>query len=273
MKKRIAFFLVAFLAVGVVDAGAQFWEKKEWKQWSKGDAQKMLEDSPWAKKWKMGEVLQLAFGQPTQGTGREDRPEMYYVVQLRSAQPIRQGVIRLAQIANNYAKMPDAQKQAFDHQGGAYIDKVYEDVVVVHVVYGSNVTMVERNMARLWQGFPEGVVPTDTYLTASNGKRVAPVRLISPPGGGYEFELIFPRLENNEPIIGPNDTHIRVEFPTPDLRALGGGADNTAIAATDPGNRPISTDTSSRQILERSRTRVFAEFKLDKMKFNGKLEY
>jgi hypothetical protein len=183
-------------------------------------------------------------------------------LQLRSAQPVRQAVIRQAQTSSQFAKLPDDQKKAFETQGQAFVDKSYDDVIVVHVVFGCNVQVVERNMMRLWQSFAADELPAKTYLISTNGKRVPPVKIISPPGGGLEFELIFPRNVGNEPIVTPADKAIRIEFPTPDLTAFGAGGD-TKLDATTP--RVLEDDNT--------RTRVFAEFKLDKMKYNGKLEF
>jgi hypothetical protein len=223
-------------------ARAQFWEKKPWKEWSKGDAKKMLEDSPWAKKWQIGQSQQVTFGQPTGGTGDQGSSQIWYIIQLRSARPIREGVFREMQLNSQYSKMSDAEKKAFDEQGEGFISKSYEDSILVHVVYGSNQQPIEREMARHWQGYPAGTVPMGANLISSRNVRVGVARLISPPGATYEFEMVFPRLVNGEPWITPEDKRLRVEFPHPAVGGMGSA-------------------------------RVFVEFNLEKMKIGDKLEY
>jgi hypothetical protein len=258
MKAVVRWLFLLGLLIVSPPANAQFWEKKEWTSWSKSEAQRMLEDSPWAKKWTQAEVREVPFGQPTGGTERENRIQLYYIAQLRSASPVRMAVVRRAQFTPQYEKMSEAEKKAFAEQSAAFVNKTYEDVVVVHVVYGSNVQFYERAMANFWQGFPDGTVPINTHLITSKGKRVLPIRLISERGGAYEFELIFPRLVNERPLLDPDDKALRLEFPTPDIAGI-------EEAIRSQGGRAV--------VPQERTARAFIEFKTDKMIYKGKLEY
>ena len=97
-------------------------------------------------------------------------------------------------------------------------------------------------MRRYWQGFPEGVLPQNVYLTTSSGTRLEPFAWKPAPGGATSFEFFFPREVNGEPAIRPTDTSLRLEFPNPAIRGL-------------------------------QDTRAFLEFKLDKMKYKGAVSY
>jgi hypothetical protein len=241
MKLRAVSLSALVLSLVAPSLLAQFWEKKVWKEWSNGEAKKILEDSPWARKWTQGETREVAFGQPSGGTGREDRPTVYYIVQFRSARPVREGVLREVQLSSQFQNLSEADKKNFESQADAFRNKNYDDVILIHVLYGSNVQIYEREMARFWQGFPQNTVPMNCSLISSSNVRVAPFRLVSPQTGAYEFELIFPRRVNGELWIKPDDKKIRVEFPHPNV-GIGGA-------------------------------RVFIEFDLEKMKWNGQLEY
>jgi hypothetical protein len=221
---------------------AQFWKEKEWREWSKDETTKMLEDSPWAKKWTQGQVGEVPFGQPSMGTGREVRPNLYYIVQFRSARPIREAVLRQVQLGSQFKKMSDLEKKRFEEQAEEYRSRSYDEVILIHVIYGSNVQIYERDMARFWQGFPTGTVPMSANLISSRGTKVGCVRLVSPPGSAYEFELVFPRLIGGEPWITSEDKRLRVEFLHPNVGGM------------------------------RSE-RVFVEFNLEKMAVDGKAEY
>ena len=140
MKRRrnvIAVLGILSLAVLTVQA-EDFWVKKDWTKWSKDDVNKMLQDSPWSKKWGKGEVMLSAtlpsqsqsnpahdpkggsgtLGAPigTSGTAQEGAAgdsnlEVHYFVELQSALPVRQAMVRRAQLNNNYDKL-DADQQS-----------------------------------------------------------------------------------------------------------------------------------------------------------------
>lgn len=253
--KRAAWF---FIAVALVTAGfAQGpWVKKDWKQWSKDDCKKILEDSPWAQRWSESNAKMANFATRARGTagvGSESELAVYYVVQFRSALPVREAVVRQALIANRYDDLEPEQQEAMRKQTEGFLKRNYDDVIVVHVVYGSNVQEYNRDLTTFWQThYPEGAVPQEAFLNGPKGQKVTPVRLISPKGGAQEFELIFPRMVEGKPLLEPGDKTISVEFLAP------------AVGSVDPQGRVV---TSS------SNTRVFTEFKVDKMMLNGQLIY
>ena len=241
---------MALLAAGLTIAGVSFaqgpWGKKDWKQWSKDDCKKVLEDSPWARHWSQSDVKMANFAtrtSGTQGVGSEAELAISYVVQFRSARPIREAVVRQMLIQNQYDRLDAKQKEAMEKQAEGFLNRDYADVIVVHVVYGSNVQEYNRDLAAFWQThYPEGTVPLDVFLDGSRRQKVPPLRLISPKGGAQEFELIFPRTVDGKPLLEPGDKSVAVEFASP------------AIGQVDS-------------------FRVFVEFKADKMILDGQLVY
>lgn len=238
-------FLVA-VALTTASFAQGPWAKKDWKQWSKDDCKKVLEDSPWAQRWSQSNSKVANFATPsrgTQGVGSESELSVYYVVQFRSARPIREAVVRQVLIANQYDLMDPEKKEAMRKQTEGFLNRNYDDVIVVHVVYGSNVQEYNRDLATFWQThYSEGTVPQEAFLNGPRGQKVAPMRLISPKGGAQEFELIFPRVVEGKPILEPGDKTIGVEFVSP------------AVGSVDSA-------------------RVFTEFKVDKMALNGQIIY
>jgi hypothetical protein len=243
MKARNVSLALLALCVCAAAAFAQgFWDKKDWQSWSKEECKKMQEDSPWAQKWYRTHVAQDRFGQPTKGDTRETEQFIFYVIQLRSALPVRQAFIRDVQVRSKYDKMGAAEKKNFDASADAFLSRKYEDVIVVHVLYGTNIQNDEREMMKFWQSYPEGTVPMEAYLSTSTGTRVPPIKYVAAKGGGLEFELIFPRHLNGEPIITRDVKTISVEFQHPNI-----GPEGAA--------------------------RVFQDFKIDKMTVNGTVLY
>ncbi len=253
MRTRLAVILA--LALGL--AGTAFaqgpWAKKDWKQWSKDDCKKILEDSPWARRWAHSEAKMANFatrpdaqgrgGSGTEGVGSESELTIYYIVQFRSALPIRQAVVRQAQIENKYDRMESKQREAVDKQTEGFLNRKFDDIIVVHVMYGSNVQEYNRDLATFWQThYPEGTVPQEAFLDGPKGQKITPLRLLSPKGGAQEFELIFPRLVNGEPLVSPSDKTVGIEFVAPTIAKIAG-------------------------------ERVFVEFKLDRMTLDGRPVY
>ncbi len=243
MKTRNLLRVALILLLGATAVLAQeFWVKNEWQKWSESECRKLLEESPWARKWTRGEVREVTIGQPTGGTGRESEPVITYVIQFRSALPVRQAFIRQFQIRNKYDKMSPEEKKKFDASAEAFLNRSYEDVIVIHVLYACNVQMYERELMRIWQSYPSGTVPLEATLINSKNERVAPIKFISPPGGAQEFELIFPRQIDGRPFVNSDVKSLRVEFPHPNVGNMGSA-------------------------------RVFEEFKTDKMTVGGQVLY
>jgi hypothetical protein len=268
MKIRRNFFAGAMTVVllSALSARAEdFWIKKGWKQWSKDECAKILQDSPWTKKWSKGNVNLTAAmpgssGASSEGAGGENSPEIHYVVQFRSSLPIREATVRLQQIQMKYEKMPDAQKKDFDTRAEALLSKTYDDVILVHVEYGSNVQAFERQMATYWKSIPPESIPIDLYLINERGDRIAPARFVSPQNANYAFDLYFPRTKSNEPIIHEGDKSLSIQFTHPAV-----GTQSTA------GGDPLTN--LSPTLTAFGEERVLVQYKLGKMMINGKLSY
>jgi hypothetical protein len=267
MRLTLRFSAVAVLTAVSFAQGP--WIKKDWKQWSKDDCKKVLEDSPWAQRWSESNAKMANFATRTRGTsgvGSESELEVYYVVQFRSALPVRQAVVRQALIASGYDHMEPPKQKDMERQTESFLNRTYDDVIVVHVIYGSNVQEYNRDLVAFWQTtYPEGTVPQEAFLNGPKGRKISPIRLISPKSGAQEFELIFPRVIEGQPLVEPGDKTISVEFRAP------------SVGSVDLQGRIVSQDQLGRAVTSNNAgavtTRVFKEFKVDKMMQNGQIIY
>jgi len=246
MRRRYAVGILAVFALAVLTAAADdFWAKRDWTQWSASECKKMLEDSPWARrvmKENESNVNRLPSA-GNQGTGAQpgtaaessgkDTGEINYVVQMRSAAPIRQALIRQTQIDRQYDKMTDADKKAFDAQ----MEKLYkynDDTIAVHVRYYGNRDPLGTDLEKSWKSLPPDTVPADMILISSNGTKVTPLTFVADPDGKDEFDLTFPRSAFAQGL-----KTFKLQIPSPAL-----------------GDFPSA--------------KVMVEFKVDKMTFGGK---
>jgi hypothetical protein len=297
MMRRYAAAVLAILSVSAVAVCAgDVWVDKDWKLWSKDEVKVVLQDSPWSKHWAKGQVNTSAAVPGVSGAGREgaageNAPRIDYYLQIRSAMPVRQAVIRDFQIDRSYDSMSEAEKKAFDAQSAQFLNRVYSDVIVLHVLYSSNIQTFERQLADHWQSIRPDSVPVDFYLITERGDRFSPVHFTSPKGGAYEFDMAFPRTVNGEPIIHPDDKTFQIQFVNPAVgtqsatapsgygSATGGATEHKPGTTTANPVRELPPTSSStrpantRAVPNFKAERVLVEFNVQNMMWNGKITY
>jgi hypothetical protein len=298
IRRRNAFAVLGILLIAVLTVQAEdFWVKKDWTKWSKDACNKMLQDSPWSKKWGKGEVL-LSAALPSQqqtnpandpktasgtlgsssigttGAGQEGAAgdtqlELHYYIELQSALPIREALVRRAQFANNYDKLDAEHKKAFDAQVQSLLEATYQDVIAVRVSYGSAQQYLERQLANYWKSLPSDGLPVDVYLINEKGDHISPVKFVSPNSAEYSFELFFPRMQNNEPVIRATDKTFSIQFPHPAIGSQKTGSN----VPTDPNNPNAAGNTLNPTSPSLGKERVLVTYQLNKMMVGGKPSY
>ena len=259
---KFAGVLAVLLLATLVAQAEDFWVKKDWKQWSKDECNKILQDSPWSRKWAKSQMASPQMpgvsGANAEGASGEKTPEMHYDIELQSSLQIREAAVRLSQINQKYDKMSAAEKKDFDAKADSILNHTYDDVIWIHVSFGSNLQSFEREMAIYWKAIPPEAPPIDMYLITERGDRVPPVRFNASKTGAYSFDLIFPRMMNREPVVHDSDKMLSLQFTHP---AIGNQTQKVTTNPSDP-----SIDVFGEE-------RVLVQFKLDKMAVNGKASY
>jgi hypothetical protein len=300
MRRRIMASGLVFLGLAalVVRAG-DGWVDTDWHQWSKDEVNVVLHDSPWSKRWAKGQVNTSAAlpgisGAGAQGAAGEGAPRIDYYFQIRSAEPVRDAIVRQFQFDQSYdTTMTADQKKSFDDRALQILNRRYDDVILVHVIYSSNIQAFERDLATYWQSLTQDSIKDKVYLITERGERIAPNRFVSSRAGAYEFELNFPRTVNGEPLIHPADKEFSIQFTNPAVgtsapagsgsSTMTGSPSGGAIAAkqgTAAANRtPLpptganSTNPSSHTVANFKAERVLVQFNVDSMMWKGKLTY
>jgi hypothetical protein len=303
LMRCFKFAVLTILSVAVVGVqAADVWVDKDWKQWSKEDVKVLLEHSPWAKGWAKGQVntssaVPSVSGAGQEGAAAENAPTIHYYLQIRSAEPVREAVIRQFQLDQGYdTSMTEAQKKSFDERAAQFLNRKYDDVINVHVVYSSNIQEFERELAVYWQNITQDSVPNDFYLITERGNHIAPTRYVAPKTGAYEFDLSFPRVVNGEPVIHDGDKGFSIQFTNP---AVGAGSPNGSTPSSAPkgpstvatggatARKPGSTvgtrsplpptggsaSPTNHSVANFKAERVLVEFNVPSMMWQGKLTY
>ena len=254
MKNTAGWLLAALLVGGATAGAAEFWEKKKYIQWSETDVHKMLTDSPWARQHIEAEVHidpleapPVPGGAPTGDSdiglrAREQNPRLTYQFQIRSALPIRQALVRRAQLQQGYDRLPAEEKQTLDQQAGQFLAKEFPDQVVIHVSFESNIDFDQRELARHWQTQTTEKLRNTVYLIGAKGVKAQLQEFVLADGSGQAFQFTFPRTVEGQALAAPQDKELQLEFIHPDIRGRG-------------------------------EKRVLVKFKINKMMVDSQLEY
>lgn len=245
-------------------SGAEFWEKKKFTQWNEKEVQKMLSDSPWTQDFQDADVHidplerpSLSSGPPANESGagapptddtdvglraRESFARLAYVIQIRSALPLRQALVRRAQLQQNYERMLAEDRQRFDQEIERFLAEDFSDRVVIFVSFDSNIDFDKRELARHWQAQSTQTLKNSVFLIGGKGRKaeLQDFKLANP--NGQAFQLTFPRKVDGEELVGPGDKNLMLEFI-----------------------HPATTRKPER--------RALVEFKVKKMLVDGQLEY
>ncbi len=296
-RRFVAGALMTLGLAVLVTMADEAWADKDWHQWSKDEVNVVLHDSPWSKRWAKGQVNTSAAlpgisGAGQEGAAGEGAPRIDYYFQIRSAEPVRDAIVRQFQFDQSYdTSMSASEKKSFDEKAAQIINRRYDDSIVVHVLYSSNIQAFERDLATYWQSLTQDSIKDRVYLITERGDRIAPNRFVSSRTGSYEFELNFPRTVNGEPLIHPDDKEFSIQFTNPpvgDTQSTGSRAPNSAGLAqsgaareasrgTTAANRnPLpptganSTNPTSHTVASFKAERVLVQFNVASMMWKGK---
>lgn len=207
MKNKLT--VVMFLTICLAAAGSAFGQKqsKPWKEWSKNDAQKVLNDSPWAH-----QQVDQDFVEPTPLTRPADpsidarlkqNEGMTYGIRFFSARPIRQAFVRMIQFQKKDLP-PDTVSRL-----NTFAEFVSEDSIIIAVtVENPDANMLGKAM-QIMRNAATAEIKNSTYLERSDGKRVFLDQYTPPGPDGFGARFIFPRLLDGKPFLNPDFTIVR----------------------------------------------------------------
>ncbi len=177
-----------------VEAGTkhQPWVEKDWTQWTSTDCENVLKYSPWAYYSDEG--------------GRETGPSVYVsdwiLIQLRSALPIRQALLRQIQLQKHYDKMDSQKRQAFDQEHAADLAEGDNSQVVVWETHGGQDDLPRGSRDDLRDSNPM----RQCALLLSDGALVMPLQItVSGLTMSNTAEYVFPRMVNGKPLYASTD--------------------------------------------------------------------
>ncbi len=199
--------------------------EKPWTDWSKKEAQKILEDSPWAQTQVETDTSQSFFS-PTSAPGvngagvtsttgsREAQGatnqaiDIKYHVRLFSARPIREAHARQLILQQ---KLPDDAVERLRN----FAEVKAENSIIVTVAYESNDQRYGNRVMQAFNSAVTGTLKNNTYLQRNDGKQLFLEEYVPPGKDGFGARFIFLRFPDQKPFVEPNTTELRffAQFP------------------------------------------------------------
>jgi hypothetical protein len=183
------------------------WIAKDWTQWNIDDCNAVLKSSPW------GERPNSAGESSTSGPMVSSSAET--IVQLRSALPIRQALLRKLQLDESYSRMNPEKKQAFDQAHAHDLDP--PDRILIYIENGASTTLPPAGSGSLISPTSASTARQAALLRSDNDL-VLPIAVTmlkkSDEYGNY-IQYSFPRSLAGKPVYSANDPRLVIELGAP----------------------------------------------------------
>src|ERR1051325_1561365 len=158
---------------------AQDKKPKPWTEWSKKDAEKILNDSPWGQTQTVTDTSEMYYSPTTtpsngglKNTNSRDTQgatnqatNVKYRIRWLSARPIRQALMRLIML-----NMKDQPDPSLAERMKNYAESRAEDEIVIAVTFEANDQRFGGPAMQAFNGATTGSLKNDTYLERGDGQ-------------------------------------------------------------------------------------------------------
>jgi hypothetical protein len=222
----MTFFAALTLSLALTTVVAQK-KDKPWTDWSKKDAEKMLNDSPWAQTQTDTDTSQMFFSPTNQpGTGSMtqstsvniDRAitgatnqavDVVFHVRFFSARPIRQALARVMELQQQPPPNVVEKLKAFAEMKST-------NSIIVTVNFESKDQRYSGAAMQIFNSAITATMKNNTYLQRSDGKQLFLEEYVPPGKDGFGARFIFLREPNGQPFINDKSGEVRFYAKYPD---------------------------------------------------------
>jgi len=198
---------------------------KQWTDWSKKEAEKVLNDSPWAQTQTDTDTSQMFYSPTSHGGSTSEQASVNgdraatgatntavnvkFHVRFFSARPIRQALARIMILE----RTPPAEVLTKLHN---FADLKSSDSIIVTVTYESPDQRYSNTVMQAFNSAITATLKNDTYLERNDGKRIFLTEYVPPGKDGFGARFIFMRELDGQPFIPPDIREIRFYAQYPD---------------------------------------------------------
>ena len=232
-----ATFVVVVVAMWVwpgVGFGQTELIKKPFHQWTKAEATRVLNESPWAvtqeARIDFGKEVRKIAGAPvidgtyvTAELGSANIPVDYRVtLRLRSALPIRKAIVRLKQIEAKYDQMSDKDREVFDAKIRGLLDcpGCVQNYVITMTCKSTNYPGADCLYEGLRGATLPGVKPY-IHILNDRGDQRDLIHFVPPKAPNEESTFYFLRLDDEDrPLLTPSTKKLIFRFSDNNAKAI-----------------------------------------------------
>jgi hypothetical protein len=198
-------------------------DKKPWTEWSRKEAENILNKSPWSQMQTDTDTDEMFF-RPTHSSSRapnaaeravegatNQSTNVSYGIRFFSARPVRQAFMRMIQLQKK-----DLEAEVLERMKNFAEVPATDSIIIAVTVEGTD----KRSLGHVMQVINSAVTGTlknTTYLERSDGKRLFLQEYVPPGRDGFGARFIFPRTVDQAPFLGTEFSEVRFvsEFDPP----------------------------------------------------------
>jgi hypothetical protein len=206
--KNLAITLLLLSCALVVVASAQK-EQKPWTEWSKKEAEAILNDSPWGQTQIETDTSDMFFRPGakehggTRGSETNQATSVKYHIRFLSAKPIRHAIARSILLGNA------AQSEQMAASMRDFVERNFDQWIAVAVTFESRDQRYLGPAAQAFGSTTAEVLKNNTYLERKDGKRVFLQMYQAPNADGLGAKFIFPRIVDGKPFLDRESGEVR----------------------------------------------------------------
>jgi hypothetical protein len=213
--------MVAALAAACLlclSLSAQDKKEKPWTEWSKKDAEKILNESPWGQTQEFTDTSEMFYSPTGRPTDRQSATAgqrsidgatnqatgVKFRIRFFSARPIRQALVRSMMLSMKSA--PDAATTA---RLKNFAEMQSNEKIILAVTHESPDQRYSHEVMQIFNSSTMGTLKIGTYLERNDGKRVFLEEYAAPGRDGFGARFIFPRMVDGKPFLSPDTNEVR----------------------------------------------------------------
>mgnify|MGYP003288516668 CR=1 FL=1 len=216
MKKlSVSILLLATIATFTTHA-----QKKPWQEWSRKEAETILNDSAWGKTQIETDTSELFFrpqAAPDARSGRSNADplrderggatnqatDIKFRIRFLSARPVRQAFARLIAL-DQQTEDPKVQKYMND-----FVERKFDKWIAVTVGFESRDQRFSGKAIQAFASATTGSLKNNTYLERKDGKRLYVHIYQAPSADGLGAKFIFERIVDERPFLNNESGEVR----------------------------------------------------------------
>ena len=216
MKKlSVSILLLALVVIHTSNA-----QKKSWQEWSRKEAETILNDSSWGKTQTETDISEMMFrpqAAPDARSGRSNADplrderggatnqatDIKYRIRFLSARPIRQAFARL--IALDQSTEDPKVKKYMDE----FVERKFDRWIAVTVGFESRDQRFSGKAIQAFASATTGSLKNSTYLERKDGKRLYLHIYQAPSADGLGAKFIFERIVDERPFLNRESGEVR----------------------------------------------------------------